>query len=62
MTKRAVFLDRDGVINEKPAPGDYICCVEQFRLTPHIADWIRLFNALGNLVIVVYEPTWRRAV
>ena len=53
MTRRAVFLDRDGVINEKPAPGDYICSVEQFRLTPHIAGWIRLFNALGHLVIVV---------
>jgi D-glycero-D-manno-heptose 1,7-bisphosphate phosphatase len=53
MMNRAVFLDRDGVINEKAAPGDYIRSVEQFRLLPNIAEWIRLFNALGHLVIVV---------
>lgn len=53
MTNRAVFLDRDGVINEKAVPGDYIRSVQQFRLMPNIADWIRLFNALGLLVIVV---------
>src|SRR5258706_3399263 len=50
---RCVFLDRDGVINEKPAPHDYIRSAAEFRLLPNIADWIRLFNALEFLVIVV---------
>jgi D-glycero-D-manno-heptose 1,7-bisphosphate phosphatase len=48
-----VFLDRDGIINEKPAPGEYILCENEFRLLPYIADWIRLFNILGLLVIVI---------
>jgi D-glycero-D-manno-heptose 1,7-bisphosphate phosphatase len=51
--RRAVFLDRDGVINEPAAPGDYIRNWGEFRFVPNIADWIRLFNALDLLVIVV---------
>lgn len=53
MSIRCVFLDRDGVINEKPGPHEYIHSVGEFRLLPNIADWIRLFNALGYMVIVV---------
>ena len=53
MSVRCVFLDRDGVINEKPAPHDYIRTVDEFRLLPNIADWIRLFNALEFVVIVI---------
>jgi D-glycero-D-manno-heptose 1,7-bisphosphate phosphatase len=48
-----VFLDRDGVINQNAAPGEYIRSVSEFRLLPNIVDWIRLFNALGFLVIVI---------
>jgi D-glycero-D-manno-heptose 1,7-bisphosphate phosphatase len=51
--RRCVFLDRDGVINAKPKPGEYICNWREFRLIPEVVDWIRLFNALGLLVIVV---------
>ena len=46
-------MDRDGVINELPAPGDYIRTWSEFRFLPNAADWIRIFNALGFLVIVV---------
>jgi D-glycero-D-manno-heptose 1,7-bisphosphate phosphatase len=53
MGRACVFLDRDGVINMKPPPGDYLRDASEFRLAPHIADWIRLFRALGFLVIVV---------
>ncbi|HVX66315.1 MAG TPA: HAD family hydrolase [Bryobacteraceae bacterium] len=53
MKRRAVFLDRDGVINAPAPPGDYIRRPDEFRLLPNIADWIRLFNALDLLVIVV---------
>jgi len=48
-----VFLDRDGVINEKAPPHDYVRDWSGFRLLPNIADWIRIFNALDYLVIVI---------
>jgi D-glycero-D-manno-heptose 1,7-bisphosphate phosphatase len=57
--QRCVFLDRDGVVNFKPAPGEYICRWEDFRLIPEVVDWIRLFHALGFLVVIV---TNQRAV
>jgi histidinol-phosphate phosphatase family protein len=53
MSHRAVFLDRDGVVNMKPPPGDYVRHWSEFRLVPTIAGWIRLFNALDLTVIVV---------
>src|SRR5947209_8237579 len=33
--------------------GGYVCQWEQFRLLPAVVDWIRIFNALEFLVIVV---------
>jgi len=53
VARRCVFMDRDGVINEKPRPGEYIESWAEFKLIPAAVDWIRLFNALGLLVIVV---------
>jgi len=53
LSARCVFLDRDGVINEKAPAGEYIRSYDDFRLLPNIVDWIRLFNTLGFLVIVV---------
>jgi D-glycero-D-manno-heptose 1,7-bisphosphate phosphatase len=41
------------VINEAAAPGKYIESWDNWVLIPSIVDWIRLFNALGYLVIVV---------
>lgn len=51
--RRCVFLDRDGVINAKPAEGEYIRSWSEFRFLPNAGDWIRLFNALDLLVVVV---------
>jgi histidinol-phosphate phosphatase family protein len=51
--RRCVFLDRDGVINEKAAPHEYIRNWSEFRFLLNIADWIRIVNALGFLVIVI---------
>ena len=51
--RRCVFMDRDGVINEKARPGEYIRTWQEFKLIPAAVDWIRLFNALDMLVIVV---------
>lgn len=53
MGRGCVFLDRDGVINVKAAAGHYVNSWQEFRWIPGIADWIRLFNALDYLVIVV---------
>ena len=51
--RRCVFMDRDGVINQKAKPGEYIRTWEEFKLIPAAVDWIRLFNALDLLVIVI---------
>lgn len=54
MTGRAaVFLDRDGVINEKAPEGQYIARPDQVRLLPGAAEAIARFNAAGYLVIVI---------
>ena len=53
MSRRCVFLDRDGVINEKPPPHEYVRDWSEFRFLPNITDWIRIFNALDYLVVVV---------
>jgi len=55
---RAVFLDRDGVINEVvyfPELGvlDSPLNPKQFRLLPGVADAIKVFNQLGLKVVVV---------
>ena len=53
MRRPCLFLDRDGVINQPAKPGEYINSWSEFRFLPNAADWIRLFNAAGYLVIVV---------
>ncbi len=50
---KAVFLDRDGVINGK-GPGDgYITRWEDFRILPGVAEAIRRLRDGGFLVMVV---------
>lgn len=56
--KRAVFLDRDGVINEilfhqEMGVLETPFTVAQFRLKPHVASSIRRLKKLGFRVIVV---------
>lgn len=50
---KAAFLDRDGVINQKPPEGEYITRWEDFRLLPLAAEGIALLNRAGFRVIVV---------
>ena len=50
---RAVFLDRDGVINQRPPEGDYITRWEDFHFLPGVAEGIALLNHAGFSVIVV---------
>src|SRR5215470_16810871 len=50
---RAVFLDRDGVINRKAPEGAYITCWEDFQFLPGVAEAIALLNKAAWSVIVV---------
>jgi len=50
--KKALFLDRDGVINVAPPPGQYVSSWKEFRLRPGIADLIRRARAMSYLVVV----------
>lgn len=48
--RRAVFLDRDGTVNEEVG---YVCDPAQFRLYPFAAQAVRLINEAGWLAIIV---------
>jgi histidinol-phosphate phosphatase family protein len=50
---RAVFLDRDGVINRKAPDGEYVTKWEQMEILPGSAEAIAMLNRAGFLVIVV---------
>jgi D-glycero-D-manno-heptose 1,7-bisphosphate phosphatase len=51
--KRAVFLDRDGVINRKAPEGGYVTRWENFEFLPGVAEAISSVNRAGWSVIVV---------
>jgi D-glycero-D-manno-heptose 1,7-bisphosphate phosphatase len=51
--KRAVFLDRDGVINRKAAEGEYITRWEDFQFLPGAVEAIALLAQAGWKVIVI---------
>ena len=53
MSRPCLFLDRDGVINVKLPDGAYVRTWDEFRLIPAAVDWVRLFNTVGYLVVVV---------
>lgn len=48
-----VFLDRDGVINEKMPEGKYVTSWSEFRLLPGAPEAIARLNQAGLRVIVV---------
>lgn len=50
---KAVFLDRDGVINRKPPQGSYITRWEEMQVLPDVPEGIGLLNKLGFRIIVV---------
>jgi D-glycero-D-manno-heptose 1,7-bisphosphate phosphatase len=52
--KKAAFLDRDGVINQKAAvEGEYITRCEELKILPGVAEAIRLLHQAGFQVVVV---------
>ena len=50
---RAVFLDRDGVINKNPKEHDYVKFWEEFLFLPGAKETIKRLNEGGYRVIVV---------
>lgn len=48
---KAVFLDRDGVINFER--GDYTWLLEDFKLTPDLAPALRLLKEAGFYLIII---------
>lgn len=51
MKQKAVFLDRDGVLNEER--GDYVWLLEDFRIVSGIIDVLSALKSKGYLLIVV---------
>jgi len=49
---KAVFLDRDGVINRK-LENDYVKSWDEFQFLPGVIEAIKAINEKGSLVIVV---------
>ena len=48
-----MFLDRDGILNEKMPEGQYVTRREDFRILPGVPQALRRLNEAGLLVIVV---------
>ncbi len=50
---RAVFLDRDGVINAKLPEGRYVKRASEFQLLPGVIQALRTLEKLGYLRVVI---------
>jgi D-glycero-D-manno-heptose 1,7-bisphosphate phosphatase len=51
--RKAVFLDRDGVINRKAPEGDYVVSAADIVILPNVPAAIAALNAAGYLVLIV---------
>lgn len=51
--KKAIFLDRDGVINKKPAEHDYVKSLDELHILPTFVESIKLIKEHEYLVIII---------
>ena len=51
--RRAVFFDRDGVLNRKPPRHDYVKTHDEFFWSTGAMELIKKINTLGFLVVVI---------
>lgn len=51
--KKVVFLDRDGVINKKPAKAQYIINPEEFIFLPRVKKALKLLKSKGYKIFIV---------
>lgn len=49
----AVFLDRDGVINRFPGPGEFVLSWDGFEFMPGVAESLRRLRAHGFRLVLV---------
>lgn len=52
MKNKAIFLDRDGVINKRLI-GDYVKRIKEFKILPKVRDALIEFKRLGYLLIII---------
>jgi len=52
-SRRAVFLDRDGVINVKLSDNRYVARVPEFEFLPGVLDALSMLRELGFVLVVV---------
>ena len=52
-SRTAVFLDRDGVINRKPADGEYVRSWGEFELMPGALEALRSLSDYGAMLFIV---------
>jgi D-glycero-D-manno-heptose 1,7-bisphosphate phosphatase len=55
---RTVFLDRDGTINVKAAPGEYITSPSELVLLPGAAKAVAALNAARRRTVLVTNQRW----
>ncbi|MEW5895461.1 MAG: HAD family hydrolase, partial [Candidatus Omnitrophota bacterium] len=53
MGLKAVFLDRDGVINEFPGNGQYVTRVKDFHFLPGVLEGLRILTENGFSIFIV---------
>ena len=53
MAKRAVFLDRDGVINVFPGPGKFVVSWEMFEFMPDLPESLRRLRERGFFLALI---------
>ena len=51
MKHKALFLDRDGVINHDP--GDYTMSLEEFIILPTVIEALVLAQSKGYIIVVI---------
>jgi D-glycero-D-manno-heptose 1,7-bisphosphate phosphatase len=53
MSRKAIFLDRDGVINHKLPEDHYVSSIEQFVFLDGVAEALRLLQQMGYVLVVI---------
>lgn len=52
MKSKAIFFDRDGVINERIL-GGYICTWDEFRFLPEVGETLKAIKNRGYITIII---------
>lgn len=53
LPRKVVFLDRDGVINEKPASGQYVTNKKRFILLPRVSEALQRIQQKGYEIYII---------